>query len=384
MKCDKKNRLNLKDHVPLKPNPIRRGMTVDEVIESSMFSFNAGTFRKACELFSKHMAKKDVRIGVSLAGALVPAGIGRSCLIPLIKAGFVDWIVSTGANLYHDLHHVLGYKFREGQAAVDDGQLRENGIIRIYDIFLDYEALLDTDSFVRKTLLRERANFPDPCSSADIHALLGKEIIRINPKLKDESLLAVAYEAGVPIHTSSPADSSIGMNVAALMLEDAPIPMDTHKDINEVTSYVYDIKKKGGKSAVLLLGGGSPKNFVLQTEPHIQEILGLPEAGHDFFIQFTDARPDTGGLSGATPSEAVSWGKIDPTALSKTIVSYGDCSFMLPFFVSYVMNKSKPRLCSRLFEKRNKLIQQLQQDYKEIGSYKKQADQGYKSGRGSR
>lgn len=372
MKCKKHERIHMHNHIPLRPKPISKGMTVDQVIESSLFSFNAGTFRKACELFSKHVAKKDVRIGVSLAGALVPAGIGRSCLIPLIKSGLIDWVVSTGANLYHDLHYVLGYEFREGRAVVDDEKLRENGIIRIYDIFLDYDALLDTDTFVRETIRRERHTLPAPCSSADIHALLGREITRIKPGLKDKSLLAVAYEAGVPLHTSSPGDSSIGMNIAALMLEETPVMLDTHKDINEVTSYVYDIKKRKGKSAVLLLGGGSPKNFVLQTEPHIQEVLGLPEAGHDFFIQFTDARPDTGGLSGATPSEAVSWGKIDPSALSKTIVSYGDCSLMLPFFVSHVLNRTKKRPLSRLSQKRAELLTQLKQDYRKKGSYKKQ------------
>lgn len=356
---------------PLKPQPITKGMTVNQVIESSMFSFNAGTFRKACELFTRHMAQENVRIGVSLAGALVPAGIGRSCLIPLMKAGLIDWMVSTGANLYHDIHYVLGYEFCEGRAAVDDGKLREKGIIRIYDIFMDYNALLDTDTFVRETLKRELKKVPHPCSSADIHAILGREIIRIRPELKDESLLAVAYEAGVPIHSSSPADSSIGMNIAALLLEDEPVSVETHHDINEVTSYVYDIKKQGGKSAVLLIGGGSPKNFVLQTEPHIQEVLGLQEEGHDFFIQFTDARPDTGGLSGATPSEAVSWGKIDPTALSKTIVSYGDASLMLPFFVSYILNKANARPGARLNDKRDQLVQQLKKDYKKMGNYKK-------------
>jgi deoxyhypusine synthase len=355
----------------LHPQKIAKGMTVDQVVENAMFSFNAGTFRNACELFAKHIAKKNVSIGVSLAGALVPAGIGRSCLIPLMKAGLVDWIVSTGANLYHDIHLILGHKFCRGYADADDELLRKDGIVRIHDIFFDYRALLDTDDFVRETLRSGLSCLPDPCSSADIHALLGKEIIKIKPRLKEESLLAVAYEAGVPVHTSSPADSSIGMSVAALAFEDINIPMDTHQDISEVSGYVYDTKKSGGKSAVLLLGGGSPKNFVLQTEPYIQEVLGLPEEGHDFFIQFTDARPDTGGLSGATPSEAVSWGKIDPTALSSTIVSYGDCSLMLPFFVSYVLNNSKPRTFSRLFEKRNKLVSQLKNDYKKKGNYKK-------------
>ncbi|NOZ69072.1 MAG: deoxyhypusine synthase, partial [Deferribacteres bacterium] len=247
----------------------------------------------------------------------------------------------------------------------------KHGIIRIHDIFLDYKALLDTDSFVRDTLRRGRAGFPGTCSSADIHALLGKEICRVKPELKEESLLAVAYEAGVPVHTSSPADSSIGMNIAALKFQGIDISLDTHRDLNEVTSYVYDIKKNGGKSAVLILGGGSPKNFVLQTEPHIQEVLGLQEEGHDFFIQFTDARPDTGGLSGATPSEAVSWGKIDPASLSRTIVSYGDCSLMLPLFVSYVLNKSMPRSCSGLYGKRDRLVKQLKDDYRASGGYGK-------------
>jgi len=350
-------------HGALRPKPVTRGMTVDQVIESALFSFNAGTFRRACELFARHIAQDDVRIGVSLAGALIPAGIGRSCLIPMIRAGLIDWIVSTGANLYHDLHYVLGYEFCEGRAAVDDGELREKGIIRIYDIFLNYEALLDTDNYIRRLLRTQSASLPDPCSSADIHALIGQDIINTRPDVKDQSLLAVAFEAGVPVHTSSPGDSSIGMNLAALSLEGRPVPLDTHMDVNEVSSYVYDIKKQGGKSAVLLLGGGSPKNFVLQTEPHIQEVLGLPEEGHDFFIQFTDARPDTGGLSGATPSEAVSWGKIDPAALSKTIVSYGDCSMMLPFFVSYVLNKARPRNLTRLNDRRTGLVRRLKEDY---------------------
>ncbi len=361
-------------HLPLRPQPIRKGMTVDQVIESSMFSFNAGSFRTACELFANHIAQKNVRIGVSLAGALVPAGIGRSCLIPLVKAGLIDWIVSTGANLYHDLHLTLGYEFRKGHENADDEKLRKDGIIRIHDIFLDYRALLDTDNFIRDTLRRERSDFSGACSSADIHSLLGREIARLKPDLKEESLLAVAYEAGVPVHTSSPADSSIGMNIAALNFQGITIPLDTHRDLNEVTSYVYDIKKNGGKSAVLILGGGSPKNFVLQTEPHIQEVLGLQEEGHDFFIQFTDARPDTGGLSGATPSEAVSWGKIDPASLSKTIVSYGDCSLMLPLFVSYVLNKSMPRSGSGLYWKRDTLVKQLKDDYKVSGSYSKRCD----------
>jgi deoxyhypusine synthase len=123
-------------------------------------------------------------------------------------------------------------------------------------------------------------------------------------------------------------------------------------DVNETASLVYNAKKSGMKSAVIILGGGSPKNFMLQTEPHIQEILGLKEAGHDYFIQITDARQDTGGLSGATPSEAVSWGKIDPDALPDTVVIYSDITIVLPIITSYVLSKSKKRKHKKLYKER--------------------------------
>ena len=120
------------------------------------------------------------------------------------------------------------------------------------------------------------------------------------------------HAAAVPIYTSSPGDSSIGMNIAALALEGNKCVIDPNADVNETASIVLGAKRGGGKSAIMICGGGSPKNFALQTEPQIQEVLGIDEKGHDFFLQITDARPDTGGLSGATPSEAVSWGKVDP------------------------------------------------------------------------
>ncbi|NIQ56024.1 MAG: deoxyhypusine synthase, partial [Gemmatimonadetes bacterium] len=130
------------------------------------------------------------------------------------------------------------------------------------------------------------------------------------------------HEAGVPIYTSSPGDSSIGMNVAERALAGHAVRFDPSIDVNESAAIVLAAKRAGGRSAVVIMGGGSPKNFLLQTEPQIQEVLGIEESGHDYFIQFTDARPDTGGLSGATPSEAVSWGKVDPDALPDTVVCY--------------------------------------------------------------
>src|SRR5262249_33941288 len=158
--------------------------------------------------------------------------------------------------------------------------------------------LLGTDKFYR-TLCRSEP-FQKTFGTAEFHYLVGKYLNEREQQTgkKGKSLLAAAYRAGVPIFVSSPGDSSIGMNLAALMLEGSKLRIDALRDVNQSAAIVWDAKKNGGKSGVLILGGGSPKNFVLQTEPQIQEVLGLEEAGHDYFLQVTDARPDTGGLSG--------------------------------------------------------------------------------------
>jgi len=261
-------------------------------------------------LYARKILKPDVTVGIALSGALTPAGLGYATLVPLVEAGFVDWIVSTGANLYHDTHRSLGFELFQTTPFVDDMQLRDDKIIRIYDIVFDQEVLLESDAFLRKTL--EAPEFQKRMGTAELHYYLGK-YLRAREKMlgvKHRSLLGACYECGVPVYTSSPGDSTIGMNVAAMKLAGGKTEFDVEKDVNETTAIVYGAKAKGGKSAVIILGGGSPKNFVLQTEPQIQEIMGIDEKGHDYFIQITDARPDTGGLSGATPSEAVTWGKL--------------------------------------------------------------------------
>ena len=155
----------------------------------------------------------------------------------------------------------------------------------------------------------------------------------------------------MPIFTSSPGDSSIGMNLAALQLEGSALRIDPLRDVNQSAAIVYDAKK-AGRSGVLILGGGSPKNFILQTEPQIQEVLGLEESGHDYFLQVTDARPDTGGLSGATPQEAMTWGKVDPEQLPDTVTCYLDSTVALPLLTAYALaNRSHApprRLMDRL------------------------------------
>jgi len=370
------------------PKPITGDTKLADLVDGAFLAYNAARLREACWLFTQKMLEPDVTIGVTLTGALTPAGLGMSALIPLIKAGFIDWIISTGANFYHDTHFGIGLAMHEGNAQTSDIVLRAEEVVRIYDIFFDYSVLLDTDAFFRKVI--EAPEFQRPMSTAEFHYLAGRYVWERERKLglKSRSLLAAAHEYAVPLYTSSPGDSSIGMNVAAKALQGNKLAFDPSLDVNETAAIVLAAKRglikdgyrtptrrgsdrvkgsrrtKGGKSAIFILGGGSPKNFALQTEPQIQEVLGIDERGHDYFLQVTDARPDTGGLSGATPGEAVSWGKIDPDRLPDAIVCYLDSTVALPIITAYALARHKPRQPRRLYQRREEFMDLLLTEYR--------------------
>ena len=364
--AQKKKRPSLLAGQQINPQAVRGNMSAAELVDSAFLAYNGRRLREACRLFAEKILERDVVVGMSVTGALTPAGLGMSCIIPLIENGFVDWIVSTGANLYHDTHFGIGLKMFQGSPEADDVALRDQGVVRIYDIFFDYHVLLSTDAFFREVARNEE--FQHPMSTAEFHYRAGRYVAERERvlKLSRRSLLAAAYEYAVPIYTSSPGDSSIGMNLALLELEGAALRIDPLADVNETAAIVYGAKRSGGKSAVFILGGGSPKNFVLQTEPQIQEVMGVAENGHDYFLQVTDARPDTGGLSGATPSEAVSWGKIDPSKLPDSVVCYVDSTVALPLITAYALNKRKPRKARRLYEQREKLLGELTSAYEKV------------------
>jgi len=345
------------------PAPITKETSIAQLIENNFQAYNAARLREGAQLFSERMLQDDVTVCLTLTGALTPAGLGISAIIPLIEAGFVDWIITTGANLYHDTHFGLGLEMRRGSHQISDVTLREEGVVRIYDIFFDYEVLLSTDAFFREIIRAEE--FQREMSTAEFHHLCGKYVAERERALglKNHSLLAAAYRHGVPVYTSSPGDSSIGMNVAALELQGGKLRLNPSADVNETAAIVLAAKRGGGKSAVFICGGGSPKNFALQTEPQIQEVLGIEEKGHDYFLQLTDARPDSGGLSGATPGEAVSWGKIDPDQLPGAVVSYVDSTVALPLIAAYALAKREPRKLKRLYDRREEMMNLLKSEY---------------------
>jgi deoxyhypusine synthase len=207
----------------------------------------------------------------------------------------------------------------------------------------------------------------------EFHYLLGKYVHARGKKLgiEDSSVLATAYECGIPIFTSSPGDSSIGMNVAAMSMRDSKLVFDVNRDVNQTAGIVYHAKSTGHTSSVFILGGGSPKNFMLQTEPQIQEVMGIKEKGHDYFLQVTDARPDTGGLSGATPAEAVSWGKVDPDKLPDSVVCYTDSTIALPLLSAYTLSRVKPRKLKRLYDDRDAILGKVRDRYLKVGTVSK-------------
>ena len=362
------------------PPAITGRETAADLIENAFLAYNAGRLREGCILFAQRMLEPEVTVGLSLTGAMTPAGLGMSTLIPLMRAGFVDWIISTGANLYHDAHFALGLAMHQGTPFANDVELREHGVVRIYDVFFDYQVLLSTDAFVREVSARD--DFQRPMSTAEYHYLLGGYLLEREKAVgaSRNSVLAAAHELEVPIYTSSPGDSSIGMNVAEQALGGSQLRFDVSADVNETAAIVLEAKRTGGKSGALIAGGGSPKNFLLQTEPQIQEVLGIDERGHDYFLQLTDARPDTGGLSGATPGEAVSWGKIDPDMLPGTVVCYMDNTVSLPLLTAYALARREPRPLRRLYRKREAMMARLMEEYRAALDFRNQRAEEARAG----
>ncbi len=362
------------------PRPITAKTSIVQLIDN-IDAYNGGRLRAACQLLKDKYSKNDVTVGMSLAGALTPAGLGPSAIIPLMNHGFVDWITATGANMYHDLHFAFNLPMHRGSHMVDDVDLRDKGVTRIYDILFDYEdVLMETDRRLRKIMLRPE--FQKEMGTREFYHLLGKVMNEYEKKNKlgEVCILAAAYRNGIPVFTSSPGDSTIGMNVAGLellaqsagLLDKFKLKINPSIDVNDSTAIILNAKRyEKGKTGVILVGGGSPKNFMLQTEPQIQEVLMIPEVGQDYDINITDARPDTGGLSGAPPSEAASWGKIDPTKLEEAVTAYVDVTVALPLMVAYVLQSTKPRKLKRLYDRgaelHKKLVASYLENNKEVG-----------------
>lgn len=339
-------------------SPVKKDLSLVDLVDNYFSAYNAARLNEICRLMVDEMLKEDVVVGISLTGALTPAGLGSTCLAPLIENGFIDYIISTGANLYHDMHFGLGYKLHKSSPFADDEALQKENLVRIYDILMDEDVLNDTNQYIRDLVCKPE--FQKKMSSSELHYLLGKHLDATEKEsgTVGVSMMAAAYRQGIPVYTPSPCDSAIGLDIAEKKFNGLKMDFDVFRDVNEVTAIAY-MAKCTGKSGVFILGGGSPKNFILQTIPQLNDLVEEHVEGHDYFVQITDARPDTGGLSGATPSEAVSWGKVNPDMLPSSIVAYTDTTIALPIITSYVLSKCAPRKSKRLYDRRDQILDDL-------------------------
>lgn len=324
---------------------------IDHVFAHS--GFNGRRVAEGAHLYA-HMIERNATIAMTVAGAMTPIGMS-GVFISLIERGFIDFMIATGANLYHDLHRAYDMPMVQGSPEVDDNELADAGVARIYDVFIgEHETLMATDKVILEAL--EGFDASQPFSTAKLHHHLGQVLWKRAPH-PQRSLVAVAAKYDVPIYTSSPGDSSIGMNLIVPQLFGQNVNLNPMLDVIETAAIVRDAKLNG----VVEIGGGSPKNFYLQTQPTLHQILmDSSKGGHDFFLQLTTDSPQWGGLSGATPGEARSWGKIKD-AFKNNVVVYSCASITFPLIAQYVLVRSKARQPRRLFTRLDEMIAELRQ-----------------------
>ncbi len=322
---------------------------IDNVYARS--GFNGRRLAEGAQLFS-HMIEEGATVCLTVAGAMTPIGMS-GIFTTLIERGYVDWIISTGANVYHDLHRAFEFPVVQGSHAVDDNALAEDGVVRIHDVFIsDQGTLLATD----EVFLRLMENFQpaEPFSTASLHKYLGEAVLKSAPKA-DASFVGTAAKFDVPIYTPSPGDSSLAMNLIIPHLYRSALPLNPLLDVIETAAIVREAERNG----VVEIGGGAPKNFFLQTQPTLQQILrDASKGGHDYFLQLTGDAPHWGGLSGATPSEAKTWGKVKD-AVNNNVVVYSCASITFPLIAQYVLERNRPRSPRGLGSRLPSLVESL-------------------------
>lgn len=306
--------------------------------------------RTAYELLVRAV-KEDYSLFATLSGAMTPAGLHQSCLIPLIERGVIECLTTTGANLYHDAHRLIGHRIREIDPNAGDLALRLARIIRIYDLGFWEETLLDTDrlfsAILRKPVFQRRMTTPE------LHYLLGKEIADIEEALGIEtpSLLSTCYRYAVPVFVGAVQDGSIFLNIVKLkrlLGDEFKLEIDVNEDVFAMGAMQHFAAKKIGRPlAVLILGGGVPKNYTLQGEPLLDQILGVPTEGFDIDVQFCVDPVDNGALSSCPAGEGHTWGKVSPEGVGRSIYVHTDVTAVFPWVTYALLSdqkiKRKPR-----------------------------------------
>ncbi|KAF6243335.1 deoxyhypusine synthase [Nitrosopumilus sp. b1] len=337
-------------HVKLDPK-----MTIEDLVDVfASTGYNGRQLGEAAKLYAK-MIKENATICLTVAGAMTPVGFG-GIFKTLIERGFVDWIITTGANVYHEDHFAWGFPVKQGHFEVDDMVLYEKEIVRIRDVYIKFYETLEAEDQVVQKMFKDKLS-DKPFTTAEFCNLMGK-ISKEKAKFPEKSFVTAAYDYDVPVYISTLKDSSLAMNLAVHRLRDKPYNLDFVREIIEQGAILYNSKKSG----IVELGGGVPKNTAQQTGPLLDQILRRDDGGQDYIIQITDARPDTGGLSGATLQEGKSWGKVQD-AHNDVVTVYADSTIAFPILALYALSNQKPRKPKRLYKKLNTYYQKLKEDY---------------------
>lgn len=301
---------NVKDFDP-------RRQTVNEMIEQlRLTAFNARKLSESVDILEKMIKDKGCVKFLGLSGALVPAGM-RVCVAEMIRNKWVDIIVSTGANITHDLAISLGgeHYIQCKPEEVDDSELSEKNISRIYDVLSPDKTSISFEEKIQK-ILKDIGE--GEFSTYELLKEIGK---RVDDK---NSIVRAALDKGVKIIIPAFFDSILGFQVW-MYSQDRKMRIDERKDLNSLINLHYNLRKERKSSGALILGGGVPKNYILQS-------VIIPEKPHKYVVQITTDSPHFGGLSGATLEEAISWKKVNKD--SKICCVYCDATIALPIIVS--------------------------------------------------
>ncbi|MEM3121805.1 MAG: deoxyhypusine synthase [Candidatus Nitrosocaldus sp.] len=337
---------------------ISKDMNIEQLIELyASAGYNARRLGEAAKLFYR-MIDDDATICLTVAGAMTPIGYG-GIIKELIEHGFVDWIISTGANVYHDAHFAWNLPVKQGHYDVDDDILHKKNIVRIYDVYIKEDETLQAQDRIIQEMFTTYASDNDTLllTTSEISHMLGR-YVKEYAKSPDRSFIASAYEHDVPIYVSTFKDSSLALDLIPFRLKGKMVLIDAVREIIEQAAIVYNSKRNGA----LEIGGGVPKNTAQQTGPALDQILHLNHGGLDYIIQLTDARPDSGGLSGATLQEGKSWGKVK-TSHVNIVTVYGDASITFPLLCLYAIARHEPRRHKRLYSRLNEYYERLREAY---------------------
>ena len=329
--------------------------TIGDLVEMyARTGYNGRKLGEAAKLYLR-MIESGATICLAASGALTPVGFG-GIFRDLIRNGFVDWMITTGANVYHEDHFAWDLPVRQGHSDVDDMILHEREIVRIRDVYIKFYETLEAQDQVVQKMFKE--NLTDgPFTTAEFCNVMGR-ITSEKSKHPDRSFVAAAYEYDVPVYISTLKDSSLALNLAVHRLRGKQYNLDIIREILEQGAILHNSERSG----IVELGGGVPKNAAQQTGPLLDQVLRQDNGGQDYIIQITDARPDTGGLSGATLQEGKSWGKVHD-AHDGVVTVYADITIAFPILALYVLSRHKPRKPKRLYGKLGRFYEGLKRDY---------------------